>query len=257
MMYCCLEMMEYGKHKRDPCARLHNVRLTFTTVVATDQHTATYETANQPTEKSQFVRYSTAARVNSMIFDHTNGAATGYAERLNGSANEKYGIAKSISVMPGDVINAEVYAKYADPTTGNWNTALTTLMTQIAANTAGVVVIEGSSYASSTSSFPGYGSLQTKSDNGAPKAYLNWLVFDHDFNFLPAGSGYKQITTAGKEAGTDVAHEQLASPTITITQPGYVVSAREHNKSSHFPMSAIGLDEIYFLESAKGFLNSF
>jgi RHS repeat-associated protein len=51
---------------------------------------------------------------------------------------------------------------------------------------------------------------------------LMWLVFDRDFNFLPAGSGFKQITTAGKEADTDVAHELVASPAITITQPGYV-----------------------------------
>lgn len=62
--------------------------------------------------------------------------------------------------------------------------------------------------------------MVTKTDNGAPKAYLNWLVFDRDFNFLTGG--FQQISTACRETGNDVTHERLASPNITIVQPGYV-----------------------------------
>jgi RHS repeat-associated protein len=158
------------------------------------------------------------------MFDRTNGGAPsqtlGYAQRLNGSTNEKYGLARSLSVMPGDVINAEVYAKYVDPVTSNWNTALATLMSNIASSAAGVV-IDGANYTTSTSSFPAsYPGLVTKTDNGAPKAYLNWLVFDRNYAFI--NGGFQQISTACRETGTDVAHERLASPTITITQPGYV-----------------------------------
>ena len=203
---------------------LGNVRLTFTTQQVTVSETATLETANATTEQSQFLRYNNAKRVNSIIFDKTNGATTGYAERLNGSANEKYGLAKSISVMPGDIINAEVYAKYVDANTANWTTALTTLMGQIASNTAGVVV-DGSSYASSTSSFPfptqAANNTSGSSESG-PKAYLNWLVFDRDYNLILGKCGYDRISTAPKESGQDVAHERLFSPAITIDQPGYV-----------------------------------
>jgi len=204
---------------------LGNVRLSFTTKDEVEANTATLETANMNLEQSQFLRYANAKRIQASLFDRTNGSAptttTGYSVRLNGSANEKYGLAKSLSVMPGDVINTEVYAKYVDPTSSNWNAMLTTLMSQIAASTAGVVV-DGTTYGSSTSSFPtSYGGLVGKTDNGAPKAYLNWLVFDRNFVFVTGG--FKQITTAGKEAGTDVPHERVfnTSP-ITITQPGYV-----------------------------------
>jgi RHS repeat-associated protein len=209
---------EYQYNLKD---HLGNVRLTFTSKDEVDINTATLETANLNTEQSQFLRINNAKRINASIFDHTNGAATGYSERLNGSANEKYGVAKSISVMPGDVITAEVYAKYVDPTSSNWTGALTTLMSQIAANTAGVVV-DGASYTSSTASFPpGFIGLQTTSNNGAPRAYLNWLVFDRNYGFITGG--FKQITTAAKEAGSDVPHELLQMPApITITQPGYV-----------------------------------
>ena len=195
------------------------MRLSFTSKEETVNETATFEPANQNTEQSQFVRYSTAKLVNTALFDRTNGAANGYAQRLNGSANERYGLAKSISVMPGDVIQAEVYAKYVDPVSSNWNGALATLMTQIAGGAAGVVV-DGSAYATSTGSFPFAGLLSTN-DTGAPRAYLNWLVFDRNYGFITGG--FRQISTTAKEAGTDVAHELIAMPqAITINRPGYV-----------------------------------
>jgi hypothetical protein len=132
------------------------------------------------------------------------------------SLNEKYGLARSISVMPGDVINAEVYAKYVDPNSGNWNAALTALMNNIASSASGVV-IDGANYAASTSTFPAnYPGLVTKTDNGAPKAYLNWLVFDRNFVFITGG--FRQISTAGREIGNDVAHERLASPNINYSK---------------------------------------
>ncbi len=123
--------------------------------------------------------------------------------------------------MPGDVVNIEVYAKYIDTNSANWTGALSTLMSQITANTAGVVY-DGGSYSSSTSSFNSSypGLLGMKTDNGAPKAYLNWLIFDR--NYVSLTGGFKQITTAGKEAGSDVAHELVTSPTINITDAGYV-----------------------------------
>jgi RHS repeat-associated protein len=212
---------EYQYHLKD---HLGNVRLTFTSKNETEVNTATLEPTKAAAEQGKFLRYNSAKMVNSSLFDRTNGSAPsqmlGYAQRLNGSANEKYGLARSISVMPGDVINAEVYAKYVDPVTSNWNAVLTTLVNQVAAGTAGVVV-DGANYTTSTSSFPTtYPGLQSKTDNGAPKAYLNWLIFDRNFVFL--NGGFKQITTAGKEAGTDVAHERVFNTDpIVIAEPGY------------------------------------
>jgi RHS repeat-associated protein len=209
---------EYQYHLKD---HLGNARLTFTSKVEVVSETSTLEDASLTTEQSQFLRYANAKRVNATILDKTNGASIGYAERLNGSTNEKYGLAKSISVMPGDVINIEVYAKYIDPNSANWTGTLSTLMSQIAANTTGVVY-DGISYSNSTSSFNASypGLLGTKTDNGAPKAYLNWLIFDR--NYVSLTGGFKQITTAGKETGADVAHELVNSPTINITNAGYV-----------------------------------
>jgi len=210
-------IFEYQYHLTD---HLGNVRTVLTSNPGIDDGTATLETVNAVTEQNKFLRYSNARRINANLFDHTHNGTSAYAERLNGTANEKYGLARSISVMPGDVIRTEVYAKYVDPNSSNWQSALPALMAQIAANTAGVVV-DGANYINSTASFPaGFGSLQSKTDNGAPKAYLNWLVFDRDFVFQTGG--FKQITTVAREVGTNVAHELVSSPDIPITKEGYV-----------------------------------
>ncbi|MFZ6011289.1 MAG: RHS repeat-associated core domain-containing protein [Bacteroidota bacterium] len=200
---------------------LGNVRLTFTTKDEQESNTATLEDANAATEQGQFLRYAEARRVQSSIFDHTNGASTGYAQRLNGSANEKYGLAKSLSVMPGDTVKMEVYAKYVDTNAANWTSALNNLLTSIANGTApGGTVVDGVGYRTSTASF-GYSSLLDKSGStgNGPKAYLNYLIFDREYNFKDGG--FVRMTDAAREYGQDVAHEKL-SATVTIAEPGYI-----------------------------------
>jgi len=210
--------LEYQYHLPD---YLGNVRATLTSLPDTDKGTATLESSNLSVEQKRFQRYDDARRISSTLFDRTNGNSVGFSVRLNGSANEKYGLAKSLSVMPGDKIQAEVYAKYPDPNSSSWTGILPVLMGQITSNVAGVVV-DGAAYSSSTVSFPaGLAGLQSKTDNGqAPPAYLNWLIFDRDYKFLTGG--FVQISTAAKETGSDMEHERLSSPVITITKPGLV-----------------------------------
>jgi RHS repeat-associated protein len=223
--------LEYQYHIKD---HLGNVRVTFTTKLVTEAPVATLETANETLELSNFLRLTNARKVQYYAFDHTNGVAptttTGYAERLSGGTNERYGLARSISVMPGDKITAEVYAKYIDPVSGNRTSALNTFLGQVtsliaAGTTSSGTVVDGGSFSSSTSSFqfPTQAANNTAGSTGAgPKAYLNWLVFDRDYNWISSKSGYKRISAIPKEIGQDVAHELLNSPDITIDVAGYV-----------------------------------
>jgi RHS repeat-associated protein len=223
---------EYQYNLKD---HLGNVRLTFTTKQETDGATATLERANAPNETSKFMRYDNARLVTYYLFDHTNGSAPsttpGTAQRLRGKQessysgnNETYGLARSLSVMPGDVINMEVYGKYIDSNPANLTAVLNAFILQIAAGTAGGwTVSDGVNYRASTSSFPFTGSQNgTNSSSGTgPKAYLNWLVFDRNYILIPGKSGYSRLTTVAKETGQDVAHEKL-SGSVTISEPGYV-----------------------------------
>jgi len=146
-----------------------------------------------------------------------------YAQRLSGRDGEKIGLTRSISVMPGDKVNIEVYAKYYDPTASNEAT-FANLMSAII-NNIGVpagTFVDGAGYGLSTNLpfTPGWGA---KDGTGAPPmAYLNWMVFDRDYSQDLGRSGYMRITTNAKETGTNATHDKLFSPEITITQPGYV-----------------------------------
>lgn len=53
-----------------------------------------------------------------------------------------------------------------------------------------------------------------------PKAYLNILVFDQNYQLL--SSSYIPVTSAARETGTNVPHQLLKTTPITIEKPGYV-----------------------------------
>lgn len=56
-------------------------------------------------------------------------------------------------------------------------------------------------------------------EDGAPKAYLNYLYFDRDYNLITGG--YVPVTSSAREYGQDGAHEELFKE-LAITEPGYV-----------------------------------
>ncbi|SKC85116.1 RHS repeat-associated core domain-containing protein [Ohtaekwangia koreensis] len=212
---------EYQYHLKD---HLGNVRVTFTTKVEVDNPVATMETANEETEGKEFLYYDEAVKVDFKLFDHTNQGPTYYSTRLNGTANERTGLAKSLSVMPGDVIKAEVYAKYLDTNKSNWSTAVTNLITSIANGTAATTTyVDGGAIGSTGGTVNPFGSILNKGNETgtAPKAYLNYLVFDRDYNILDGG--FVRVSEAAMESGTGIQHEhELLSKELVIKKPGYV-----------------------------------
>ena len=151
---------------------------------------------------------------------------TSYSTRLTARPNETYGLAKTLSVMPGDTIRMEVWAKYVDTNSNNWNAALANLMTAIAQGTApgGTLIDGGAAGSIGTGTFPFIGVLPRPGDTGAgPKAYLSYMVFDKNYVFKTGG--YKRISATPKETGTNVPHEKLSfdgAEKVIINEAGYV-----------------------------------
>jgi hypothetical protein len=166
---------------------LGNVRMTFTTKDEVDEVSASLETDSANVDRANFLRYDLAKRVRSFLFDHTKdneADSVGYAQRLNGSEDERIGLSKSLSVMPGDTIRAEVYAKYVDFDDNNWQTALETLRGYIGApgSAPSGTIVDGSGYVNSNTTPLGITPLGHGSDseNGIPKAYLNYIFINRN-----------------------------------------------------------------------------
>ncbi|MBT1699239.1 hypothetical protein KK083_20245 [Fulvivirgaceae bacterium PWU4] len=217
-------VQEYQYHLKD---HLGNVRMTFTTKDESQTATATMEQANAANEQSEFIYYNEAVKVYSKIFDHTNNGQVdndGYAIRLTGGNTSKiYGLAKSLSVMPGDTIKMDVFAKYVTgtPSSNTWAGDLLSTMTAISANAPGVVVDGGLAGSIGGQSFPMEGYMTRSAENEtAPKAYLNWLVFNRQDSLVDFG--YIRLTTAALENGSNGAHEHLEKGDLLIREPGYV-----------------------------------
>ncbi len=126
--------------------------------------------------------------------------------------------------MPGDTVKMEVFAKYINVTETAVAATVTDALTNIGNGpTANGPFIDGGLSGSlGATAFPFIGLLNHSNEptGDAPKAYLNWLIFDRDFNVKDAG--FRRVTTAGAETGTGTSqHDQLAD-SVVIQEPGYV-----------------------------------
>jgi hypothetical protein len=127
---------EYQYHLKD---HLGNTRLTITSQEKTQEVQATMEASREEEEWSEFLYYDEAVKINTKLFDYTRQqGGTHYSQRLSGRPGERTGLAKSMAVMPGDRISAEVFAKFVDPERSNWDSRLQEVMAAIQSQAGGV-----------------------------------------------------------------------------------------------------------------------
>jgi RHS repeat-associated protein len=150
-----------------------------------------------------------------------NPSGTFYSTRLSGSQTERYGLAKSLSVMPGDVVKMEVYAKYLDPENTNWTALLNNLIISLSVPSAGTFVDGGASGSLGNETLPFTPIDHSSEGDTPPKAYLNYILFNHDMTQV-IDFGFQRITSAALESGQDVPHERLYFDDVTAKEPGYM-----------------------------------
>ncbi|HTJ49273.1 MAG TPA: RHS repeat-associated core domain-containing protein, partial [Cyclobacteriaceae bacterium] len=125
--------------------------------------------------------------------------------------------------MPGDTLDIEVWGKYVD--VANANPSLQAFLASIASGTAAAgTIVDGSNYGTAAgNAFPFDDTFLDKQDDhdAGPKAFLNFLVFDRDYNHIDAKCGYKQLPNDAGEDGTGKAFKPLTQR-IIIDKPGYV-----------------------------------
>jgi RHS repeat-associated protein len=215
---------EYQYNLKD---HLGNVRLTFT---SKPQVTTTYATDFEAASNTDFLNYSNTTFD---LVDHTDAAGTTYqkSQLLNGGANGRVGLAKSIPVMIGDEITASAYVKYMNlGSSPNTNPLLT--------NLASVFGVSSSSTGDQLNLYNGLNSYagsvpagdHTADDEGAPKLFVTILFFDKNYNFVDAA--WDQVSTVGAQTSPSVKQPPHDLVTKTVRSPvagyAYIFFSNEH-----------------------------
>jgi RHS repeat-associated protein len=208
---------------------LGNTRVSFKSITETTEYKATLEDNTYTSEYSTFRNYPSGGSLSSLnMFDHTDPASVyNKSQLLSGAAtyqgiNYQVGLAKSFDVMAGDVFDLEVWAKYESNTGTGTNlagifTALTSVFNLPATGGTGLESSQARSAFSALYDGNVYiGDEAGYEDPAAPKAYLNYILFDDQFN--PIDFGFDQVDNGSDQNGV---HDQL-SLHVKVQKKGYL-----------------------------------
>ncbi len=210
---------------------LGNTRVAFTEK-ETLVYELTHETSNQTYESSVFENYGDLNIISADIYDHTGITSPGKSERLSGITTEIIGGSKMLVVGKGDQVVLDAYAKYLDPSNPQNTTVAADILDAITGAfnvSAGEQQIIYDAFYDLFSTGPVIGTEDLEHVD-APKAFLNYILFDG--NFIFQDMGFDQISTAALEDGTDIQHEHLTL-TLDVEVNGflYVYLSNENDET--------------------------
>ncbi|MEO1253298.1 MAG: DUF6443 domain-containing protein [Bacteroidota bacterium] len=141
-----------------------------------------------------------------------------YVSRNYNTENNGVDLNIMLSIDKGDKINASAYAWYND-NSSSFTHALGSVANYLFNYTTGGVISEGVSYNQSSfdQAFTDGSGLGGKSNSStAPMAYINYIFFDSDMQYVT--SGFKAITTASKNNSSRVELDAFIAD-----QDGYIL----------------------------------
>jgi RHS repeat-associated protein len=154
--------------------------------------------------------------------------------KLNGATGDKTGLGITLKVMAGDIINILGKSYWHNngivsnsyPITGALVDFLTAFASTPAVLTATHNAVTGAALNSSTSTTNGLGDwlnndVPTPSPiTNQPKAYINWILFDENFQPINSSSGYSAVDIA-RAAGEEQVYTHPMQ-TVDISKNGYL-----------------------------------
>ncbi|HTN06665.1 DUF6443 domain-containing protein [Agriterribacter sp.] len=153
--------------------------------------------------------------------------------RLNYSdPNRRIGPNALLKVMATDTVDISVYAFYKSVGQNNNNNSIpaemiTALITAFGGSSTAMdvgghfTVGERNTNTFTAGGYPGIGNLKASDPNtntGRPKAYVNWILFDEQFNMITSSSGTRQVNMNADVAATS----PMAQTGIIINANGYL-----------------------------------
>ncbi|PUZ19146.1 hypothetical protein DCM91_20895 [Chitinophaga costaii] len=208
---------------------LGNIREVLTTTSDTAIYAATLETGNSAVENALFSNIDntrTALPTGYPADGTTNPNA--YAAKLNAQSGQKTGPSIVLRVMAGDVITIGTRAYYTNTGANTRYASTADMITSLLQAFAtggqadGAHVPTGSSSPMSStimnsSVFDQIKQTPGSEDNASkPKAYLNFVLFDDQFNMVSSNSGNRQVQASPGALQT------LAVSAMTIKSTGFI-----------------------------------
>jgi RHS repeat-associated protein len=202
---------------------LGNTRVVITEEQRTAKYAATIETSNRTKEEALFSNIPNTATLTPAFYpvDTNVTNLNQFVSRLNPTIGQKQGPSIVLRVMGGDQVNLFVKSFFQTAPSGSDNIPVSELVAGIASSIIGTVGNAKGTFAQLTD--PGSplasGLSLFRNNNHSnvtnkPRAYLNWILFDDQFNYVAASSGASRT----ENANTLQSHVKL----LSITKNGFL-----------------------------------
>ena len=228
---------EYDFFEQD---HLGNTRVALTQEQDTTNYIATMEAAYRTTESQLFGNIASTSVAFTAIPNYQNiPSGTRYAYTnpndsvskvdYNGTTGQTTGPSLLLKVMSGDTIMPSVQCYYASNTITTTNSSFSSVLNSLAAGIVGTSTgaAEGTLSGYTASGSPVYSGLSsflsTKDQappSGYPKAYLNWILLDDQFNYVSSSSG--SVATASTTYPANQMNAVAPGGPIVIPRNGYL-----------------------------------
>ena len=229
----------YDYYEKD---HLGNIRVVLGTRSDTSVYAATMELAQANKENALFSNIDNRRTLLPSGYPADNTTSpNAYAALTNANKEKKIGPSLVLRVMAGDTISAVVRSYYTSANASVRNSLPTSMLSALVQAFTGNTLVDGShAGAGSTSAIATvfsediYNVLRetdsSTNQSTRPKAYLNYVLFDDQFNMVSDNSGVKQLQDA---AGT---LQTLASGALVMKRTGfmYIYTSNESGEDVYF-----------------------
>ena len=199
---------------------LGNARVTFSNVLVTTTAQATMEASAAPTEEAVFEGVAESRQT--LAFHNTTDASTDEPQpnKVATLRPGEQGPSKSVPVHAGDTVRLQVNARYE--TVPSQVQGMEGVLSEIAgAVMQSAAGLENSGAITGSNGLAAGGALTTGKEQEVPKAYLNYLLYDENYQLVD--QGFQQVSEAAAvgKANPSATPEALALE-VPVAEEGFL-----------------------------------